>query len=169
MSKNVQLIKPPNRVNKTHINSYSIFLAGSIEMGKAVDWQADITKWIEQNAPSDQHITIYNPRRSDWDDSWKQDINEQQFFEQVSWELDRIDNSDLVVIYFAPDTKSPISLLELGKVAESKPESTIVCCPAKFWRKGNVDIVCYQKGIPVVSNLTELKIAIGEMLGFGDQ
>jgi len=166
MTKNVEVVKPPKRVNKNRVNSYSIFLAGSIEMGKAVDWQTEVTKWLEDNCPDYQHLRIYNPRRSDWNSDWKQDINEPQFYDQVTWELDRIENSDLVVIYFAPDTKSPISLLELGKVSEMMTNSCIVCCPKGFWRKGNVDIVCYKKNIPVVENLTELKLAIAEEIGF---
>ena len=160
----VTVIKPPKKVNKKNLDSISIFLAGSIEMGKAQDWQSELTKWLESNCPKDVNLTVYNPRRDDWNSDWRQDINEPQFFDQVSWELDRIENSDLVVIYFAPDTQSPISLLELGKVAESG-SPCIVCCPKGFWRKGNVDIVCYKKGIPVVENLTQLKAAIGEYLG----
>jgi len=155
MSNKVQVIKAPQRVNKTRTNSISLFLAGSIEMGKAVDWQKEVTEWIEKNCP-DQHVTIFNPRRSDWDSSWEQDMNNPQFFEQVSWELDRIDHSDLVIIYFAPDTKSPISLLELGKVTHC-PEKVLVCCPEGFWRKGNVDIVCYLAGIPVFPSLSVFK------------
>ncbi len=39
-----------------------IFLAGSIEMGKAVDWQTELTNKL---ADLDK-VTILNPRRDDW-------------------------------------------------------------------------------------------------------
>jgi hypothetical protein len=42
----------------------SIFLAGSIEMGKAIDWQTSITKTLIKEF---ENIYIVNPRRKDWD------------------------------------------------------------------------------------------------------
>ena len=57
-------------------------------------------------------------------------------------------------MYFDPNTKSPISLLELGLFAHSK--KLIVCCPEGFWRKGNVDIVCDKYGIPNYDSLEKL-------------
>jgi hypothetical protein len=57
-------------------------------------------------------------------------------------------------MYFSPDTKSPISLLEFGKFAESG--KMLVCCPTGFWKKGNVDIVCERYGIPLYEDLNKL-------------
>ena len=37
-----------------------------------------------------------------------------RFPEPVRWELDMLDAADLVVMYLAPGTRSPVSLLELG-------------------------------------------------------
>jgi len=48
-------------------------------------------------------------------------------------------------MHFSPETKSPISLLELGLYANS--DKLIVSCPAGYWRKGNVDIICERYGI----------------------
>lgn len=62
----------------------SVFLAGSIEMGTAVDWQAAVTKALLAARPD---LLVLNPRRDDWDASWVQAIDNSQFFEQVSWEL----------------------------------------------------------------------------------
>jgi hypothetical protein len=62
-----------------------------------------------------------------------------------------LDLCDVIFMYFSPETKSPISLLELGLYANSK--KMIVCCPDEFWRKGNVDIVCSRYGIPVYNTL----------------
>jgi len=57
-------------------------------------------------------------------------------------------------MYFDPNTKSPISLLELGLHANSG--KMIVCCPKGFWRKGNVDIVCERYDVPVVCDIDSL-------------
>lgn len=125
----------------------TVFLAGSIEMGKAVDWQTEITNRLD-------NVNIINPRRDDWDSSWIQDISNPQFREQVEWEYDGIRKSDLVVFFFDPKTKSPITLLELGVVLQSGTRA-VVYCPEGYWRKGNVDIYCHLHGI-VVFNDKEL-------------
>ncbi|MCH2042580.1 MAG: nucleoside 2-deoxyribosyltransferase domain-containing protein [Saprospiraceae bacterium] len=140
-------VKPPQSL-KDLPKWPSIFLAGSIEMGKAEDWQA----YIGNNLFS-HDIIILNPRREHWDSSWKQSIDNPVFKEQVDWELDALGQADLIFFYFAPKTKSPISLLELGLFANST--KVIVCCPNGFWRKGNVDIVCQRHHIPQVDNLED--------------
>ncbi|KAF2400838.1 hypothetical protein EJ06DRAFT_529936 [Trichodelitschia bisporula] len=127
----------------------SIFLAGSIEMGKAVDWQAEVTKGLT-HLP----VTIFNPRRSDWDGNWKQDIAEPQFKEQVDWEMDRLESSDVIALYLQPTTMSPISLLELGMHAAGG--KVVVCCPEGFWRRGNVQIVCHRYGLELVKDIPTL-------------
>lgn len=77
-----------------------------------------------------------------------------QFKEQIDWELEGLDQADLIVMYFDKDTKSPISLLELGLYAASG--KMVVCCPDGFWCKGNVDIVCNKYQVPQVKNITAL-------------
>lgn len=142
-------IQPPEIIDLRH--EISIFLAGSIEMGKAQDWQAklceDFKSW---------NVVIYNPRRDDWDSSWEQKITNQQFYEQVNWELDHIERANVVVFYFDPKTKSPITLMELGVAAATKADKVIVCCPEGFWRKGNVDIVCERFDVKQVNDLDQL-------------
>lgn len=122
----------------SHDLDHIIFLAGSIEMDKAENWQVKLANRLKQI----DRTTILNPRRKEWNANLKQDINEPEFNEQVNWELDGIEESDTVIFYFDPNTKSPISLLELGLVSSLPVENVIVCCPEGFWRKGNVDIVC---------------------------
>lgn len=142
----MEVIKPPYR-------RMSIFLAGSIDMGLAEDWQSMIEKELD-----DHNVTIYNPRRDSWDSSWVQSIHNEEFREQVEWELDHLDKSDLIVMYFDENTKSPISLLELGLYASSG--KMIVYCPEGFWRKGNVDIVAQRYDITQVNSFNELLIAL---------
>jgi len=142
-------IKAPNSYSE--IKLPKIFLAGSIEMGVAENWQDKVTSVL-----SHLDVCILNPRRDDWDSSWAQSINNPQFHEQVTWELEGLFDADLVVFYFDPNTKSPITLMELGIVTGY--ENVIVCCPEGFWRKGNVDIVCDRYNFattPTLDNLIE--------------
>jgi len=141
-----EVIKPPFR-------KLSIFLAGSIEMGVAEDWQSKIEEEL-----MDCNVTVFNPRRDSWDNSWEQTIHNPEFKEQVEWELDHLDKCDIILMYFDENTKSPISLLELGLYASSG--KMIVYCPEGFWRKGNVDIVAGRYDIKQVQSLNELLTAV---------
>jgi hypothetical protein len=76
-----------------------VFLAGSIEMGGADDWQARLTA-----ALGPQDVIVLNPRCDEWDVSWRQSIDEPKFREQVEWELDGLERADLIAMWFAPDT-----------------------------------------------------------------
>lgn len=119
-----------------------IFLAGSIEMGAATHWQEEIVA-----ALADFDVTVLNPRRDAWDSTWVQDADNPVFREQVTWELDGQSRADLILFYFDPSTKSPVSMMELGLF---KDRRVLVCCPDGFWRKGNVDLVCERFGIAQV-------------------
>jgi len=126
-----------------------IFLAGSIEMGKAEDWQQKVITSV-----SDFEKVIYNPRRENWDSTWAQTIDNPKFKEQVDWELEGLEESDLIIMNFTPETMSPISLMEFGLYARSG--KMVVYCPEGFWRKGNVDVVCKRYNIPQVEKFEEL-------------
>lgn len=126
----------------------TIFLAGSIEMGKAENWQEEAKKLL-----SDQDVIILNPRRDNWDNSWIQSINNPKFKEQVDWEQNALELSDYILMYFDPSTKSPISLLEFGEFA--KTEKLFVVCPDGFWKKGNIDVVCEEFGIQTYPTLKQ--------------
>lgn len=143
----MKMIKAPEFFPSQGLN---VFLAGSIEMGVAEQWQERLANML-----TDVDCTLLNPRRDDWDTSWVQSIDNPQFKEQVKWELRGLDNSVIVVFYFDPNTKSPITMMELGYVANF-PYEVVVCCPEGFWRKGNVDILCEHTGMDTVDSLEEV-------------
>lgn len=153
------VLKPPTPL-PTLLATPSVFLAGSIEMGQAIDWQSAV-----ERALAAYDLTILNPRRDDWDASWEQAITHPQFRAQVEWELAAQERADLIAMYFAPTTQAPITLLELGLFARTN--KVIVCCPAGYWRKGNVDVVCQRYGIPQVATLDALVTAVQSFVGTG--
>lgn len=120
-----------------------MFLAGSIEMGTAPNWQADLIATL-----AERDVTILDPRREEWDASWRQSIDEPLFRGQVEWELDGLDRADVIAMWFAPETKAPITLLELG--LHARGGNVVVGCPDGYWRKGNIEIVCARFGLPLV-------------------
>lgn len=141
------LVKAPHYIIE-HKGHKVLFLAGSIEMGSAELWQDKVCELLK-----DEKFLILNPRRDDWDSSWVQSKDNPQFRQQVEWELDGLAISDCIIFYFDKNTKSPITLLELGLCAWSRGRNCIVVCPDGFWRKGNVDIVCERYNVLQMESL----------------
>lgn len=149
-------IKAPNNYMqewKKDTNVPIVFLAGSIEMGTAEKWQDRIASILQ-----DEKVILLNPRRDDWDSSWKQTVDDPQFTEQVRWEQAGLIDSDTVFFYFDPSTKSPITLLEFGQVLERAGAGDVnckmvVCCPQGFWRRGNLEVLCIDNGLKLYNDL----------------
>lgn len=125
----------------------SVFLAGSIDMGAADDWQVRASGMMA-HLP----ISIFNPRRPDWDPSWIQDISHDGFRGQVEWELDHLDRAEIVLFHFDPSGKAPVTMMELGLHGASG--KCIVSCPPGYWRRGNIQVLCARYRIPLWDNLT---------------
>lgn len=154
----MKVIKPPSSA-KT--DKFSVFLAGSIEMGKAEDWQTQVAK-----ATGEFDVVLFNPRREDWDNSWKQTVDDANFLGQVSWEYDQLEQCKLIFLYFDPKTKAPISLLELGLFAGKK--KIILCCPDGFYRKGNVEFIANKFKIKLHNDLdSAIKALKKELFPYG--
>jgi hypothetical protein len=139
----MRILKPPSATNLAPTDRV-VFLAGSIEMGVAEDWQARLAIDL-----ADVEAVALNPRRDEWDASWRQSIDEPKFREQVEWELAGLERADVIAMWFAPDTKSPITLLELG--LHARGGRVIVGCPHGFWRRGNLEVVCARYAVPLVA------------------
>jgi hypothetical protein len=136
----------------------SVFLAGSIEMGKAVEWQSNMTAHLQHAA-----VTVLNPRCGNWDPNTVSDISDPKFRGQVGWELKAMDKATVIAMYLDENTVSPISLLELGLFAKSN--KLVVCCPRNFWRKGNVQVMAAQYGFPLIETYEEFLPIVKERLG----
>jgi hypothetical protein len=144
----MHLYTAPEHVPFTVIeHTACIFLAGSINMGKAIDWQAKVIDALQNT-----DVAVFNPRRVQWDPSWTQSINNPDFNTQVNWELDQLVSSDLVFFYFQGDTLSPVSLMELG-ITVAAGYTAIVVAEPNFWRRGNIEVVCKRYGIQLHADL----------------
>ena len=140
---------PPQNIAERDHKKKTIFVAGTIEMGNSEDWQSKVIHLIDED-----RFVIFNPRRPDWDSSWSQEFTNPQFNGQVNWELNALEKSDIILMYFAPSSKSPISLLELGLFAHTG--KLRVVCSEGFWKKGNIDIVCERYNIPMFNTLEDV-------------
>lgn len=153
------IARPPSRFE---IVGKSVFLAGSTERNIAPDWQSQITSLLSTRLPN-QPLTILNPRRDDWDSSWKESIQDERFREQVNWELDAQDAATFIAMYLHPGTKGVVSLLELGLHAKESGK-VVVCCPDGYWRKGNVEVVCQRYGIKLCEQFEQFEEEVVRML-----
>lgn len=128
-------------------NTKSVFLAGTIDNGNSFNWQESIV-----NRCQDLDITFYNPRRKQWTDS----PLPYQLEYQIKWEQEHLDNADIIIMCLLDDSKSPISLLELGLYAQSG--KLIVFCNPEFYRYTNVKLTCQKYNIPLYKvNLDNMK------------
>jgi Nucleoside 2-deoxyribosyltransferase like len=128
---------------------YSVFLAGSIEMGKAVQWQRLMASYLQ-----DLPISAYNPRRGHWDPKATPEARNKDFRHQVEWELEALTRAKVICFFFDHTTLSPVTMCELGLWADSG--KVVVCCDKRFWKSGNVHLVCERYGIPYVETFEEL-------------
>lgn len=128
----------------------SIFLAGAIDQGRAVDWQSDVAANL-----SDLNVTVLNPRRDQWDPTWDQSPNNLEFANQVAWEFSGLEMSDYQFFAFPRTAKAPITFYEFGRFG--KVSSTVVWLEPGFYRSGNVELYCQYARI---SYFSQFEIAI---------
>lgn len=123
------------RSDETYAIGYTVFLAGTIDNGYSNNWQDDLCSKL------DGDILVCNPRREHWNENAS--VKELQY--QIAWEQQHLHISDLIVMVLLDDSKSPISLMELGEFCSSR--KMIVFCTPKFYRYWNVKDLCLRKGI----------------------
>lgn len=163
-------IKPPETYSdrtkelSNMYNAHSIFLAGSIEMGAAENWQQKVVKSFKNY----ENVVILNPRRDNRGSSWKQTKSNKHFRQQVEWELTHLESADKILFYFDPNTISPVSMLGLGLFGTDFNTYVYVACPKGFHLKGNIDIICERYSIPLYTSLNaaikQIKLDIDRQL-----
>ncbi len=142
-------ITPPTPLPPASDPRPKVFLAGSIDQGRAEPWQARV-----HEALGSVDAWLFDPRRDAWDPTWPQDPAFAPFREQVHWELDALDRADVIAMYFAPASVAPVTLLEMGLYAASG--RLVVGCPDAYWRSGNVRLVAERYHVPCVPTLEAL-------------
>ncbi|RDX48163.1 hypothetical protein OH76DRAFT_1557250 [Lentinus brumalis] len=140
----------------TDILGRSVFLSGSVEPGGGERWHLEMIRRLE-HLP----VTIFDPWRDDWDNTWIQRKHDERFATQTRWELENLRRADIIAVYFAPRSEASVSLLEFGLSAEAK--TVVVCCPDGFHRKGNIEILCEEE-IQLVDTFGEFVLAVIEKL-----
>ena len=155
------VLTPPSINFETPSGYKKIFLAGSIEMGKAEDWQQKVI-----TAVSDFEKVIYNPRRENFP------INDPNASEQqIVWEFNHLRDSDIIIFWFSKGSLNPIVLYELGKWGNSTNKPIFVGCDQEYERKLDVEIQTKlaRGNIKIYSDLKEMCDEIVGMLNSENQ
>ena len=139
-------------------NAIKIFLAGTIDDGNSDDWQYSLISNLlmynlDENDDRDfdedfsiGDLIIYSPRRKNWDSN----SSDEEIIKQIEWEQEKLDDADLIIMYLKDNSKSPISLLELGLYGPQG--KMIVFCTDKFYRFNNVKCTCKKYGIDLIES-----------------
>ena len=157
----ITVVKSPT-IHVPTVGQKTVFLGGTIDMGKSLDWQTLLITLLKKQVKKD--TVIYNPHRDHWDATWKQEPGDNPFTEQVNWEMDYLASSDINVFYYAPNSKSPITLLEMGWSVSRPQQKKIVFCRDNYSRHGNVKIFCDRANIAVFENYEEFVNELARMI-----
>ena len=159
---------PPNwDLSETNVigkNPFRIFLAGTIDNGDSTDWQQELINTIngvELRRPT----SIYNPRRKEWPSS----NDHREIDRQIEWELSHLEKADLIVMNILANSKSPISLMELGLFA--REGRLMVFCPKTFYRYDNVRNVCKRYEVPLhtTNNIPYIAERVCKCIGIDEE
>lgn len=166
--RNNQVFVPPiwdlSETNVIGKNPFRIFLAGTIDNGDSTDWQQELINTIngvELRRPT----SIYNPRRKEWPSS----DDHREIDRQIEWELSHLEKADLIVMNILANSKSPISLMELGLFA--REGRLMVFCPKTFYRYDNVRNVCKRYEVPLhtTNNIPYIAERVCKCIGIDEE
>ena len=118
-----------------------IFLAGTTTATKDGDWRERIISRL-----SEYTVVLLNPKRDDWDCTWREHASDPRWREQIEWELDMQEAASIIAFVFLPETPAPISMLELGMHVASGKRDTMVFSHPDFVKSAYVEAVCKRHG-----------------------
>ena len=157
------LIQHSNEVFSDETPHTNVFLGGTIDNGDSENWQDALIKtldWIEFK----YQVNIFNPRREEWPSS--DDHNE--INKQIDSELEHLERSNIIVMNILENSKSPISLMEIGLFARTG--KLMVFCTEEFYRYDNVRKVCERYDVKLFNTNDVAFIAdrLTRMIGVDD-
>lgn len=119
------IITAPDEIySRENFKNIKIFLAGGIT--NCPNWQLDVIEKLKHK----RGITVYNPRRKDFDIT---DVNAIET--QITWEYIHLMNSDIIFVWFSTGSLNPIVLYELGRWVNSRDIPTIIGIDPSYERK----------------------------------
>lgn len=128
----------PTHYTNWYKTVHSVFLAGAIDMGSAVNWQDQVTELVQGHS-----LVVFNPRRSEF--------TADTLDEQIKWELEHLDKATTVFMWFPKDAKAPVAMLETGLFLNSG--RLIVGAEDGFYRRRNLELTCEYCKVPLYNTI----------------
>lgn len=110
-------------------SKYKLFLAGGIT--NCPDWQSKMIDKLKDN----DDLIIYNPRRKNFPID---DPNASE--EQITWEYNKLVESNFILFWFSKGSLNPIVLYELGMHGNSGDKKIFIGIDPEYERKEDVEI-----------------------------
>ena len=136
---------------ENYVKPLKVFLGGTIDGGDSPDWQQEVIDIL--NKASKTPAIVFNPRRKEFDKNAPSELVQ----EQIDWEQRHLDEADIIIMNILPDSKSPISLLELGLYAQTGKLK--VFCSPDFYRYENIKMTCNKYKVDIFPFNGSLEIA----------
>jgi len=138
-----------------NFHNKKLFIAGGISGCK--NWQDILIDYLKD----EPELTIYNPRRNEFDLS-----NEKETEKQIIWEYEHLLKAHIISFWFTADTLCPITLYELG--LHGHEDKTIIGIDPEYKRRKDLEIQSKltRPSSPIVYSLEELAKEIIKKLNF---
>ena len=156
----LRICRPPSFIAPSDC---SVFLSGSFRPGDDNERRHDQLITCLMHAPTTQ-VTIIDAWRDDYDDSPVQFKPNQRSAIQYRWELLNLPRVDVVAVYFAPDSKAPVSLLDFGLAAARDATKLVVYCEDDSHLRCHVEHICQEMHVFLVDTFDEFVRAVIDKL-----
>lgn len=133
------IVTAPENYQTLSATDWRVFLAGAIDMGTAVDWQA----WVIDELFAVEHLTVLNPRRANF--------TLDTLDEQIEWELAALEAVDTIFMWFPDNSKAPISFFEAGLYWRSG--KLLIGADSGFYRRRNLELTGKRYGVYLYPSL----------------
>ncbi len=121
----------------------SIFLAGSMAIGDRMNWRTRAINTFEKRYHLFDPTNVHHA-----------DLNDSEMSKHIKWEWEALKHSDAILFNFNAESKSPISLLELGMYIRS--EKIVVVCPKEFYQSHYIETLCSEEQVPLFQSIEEV-------------
>lgn len=144
------VVTAPEEIGNAADNYLTVFLAGAIDMGAAVNWQGQVIEQISEQ------FCILNPRR--------ENFTPDTLDEQIRWELDKLERADYIFLWFPKNSKAPISFFEAGLYWNSG--KLLVGAEPGFYRRRNLELTAERCDVILHDSLDRMIFHLG-LVTFG--
>lgn len=146
------IVAPEQYVYPDWEHDHKVFLAGAIDMGKAVDWQS----WVIKRLKDEPHIALFNPRRATA-------FTPEMETEQILWEIKFLELVDTIFMWYPAESKAPISILETGLYLKSG--KLLLGVEDGWHKKRTLEVYADHTGTSFYHDLPSMIEALLEKLG----